>query len=283
MRKSDVVHGNRGVRGYRPAAAGRGTGRSAARRAVLQGGPRAMRARWRAVYWGVSLCGPMVIADAATGTIATSEPAPAGDRPRALGFVNAPVQWGGITWSAYVWEMIPKDRGERGRLFMHELFHCIQRRLGWGAMARLPAPAKTAISIRWRAATGCGSSGGPWRGRLAPLVRRARPPLRTRWRFVRRGTSVSPARRTREHIVDINEGIATYTQYVTGSDECAGRDPERDGHPGGLGGGHIFRAGRSRTRLELVMGCCSTRCLQAGTGRSQRRAILASCSRPRLA
>ena len=83
--------------------------------------------------WGVSLCGPMVIADAATGTIATSEPAPAGDRPRAIGFVNAPVQWGGITWSAYIWEMIPKDdRGERGRLFMHELFHCIQGRLGWG-------------------------------------------------------------------------------------------------------------------------------------------------------
>src|SRR5688500_18118778 len=81
--------------------------------------------------WGVSLCGPMVIADAATGTIATSQPAPAGDRPRALGFVNAPVQWGGITWSAYNWQMIPSDdQGERGRLFMHELFHCIQPRLG---------------------------------------------------------------------------------------------------------------------------------------------------------
>jgi hypothetical protein len=25
--------------------------------------------------WGVSLCGPMVIADAATGTVATSQPA----------------------------------------------------------------------------------------------------------------------------------------------------------------------------------------------------------------
>src|SRR6266851_2972264 len=81
--------------------------------------------------WGVSLCGPMVIADAATGTIATSQPAPAGDRPRVLGFVNAPVRWGGITWSAYNWQMIPKnDQAERGRLFMHELFHCIQPRLG---------------------------------------------------------------------------------------------------------------------------------------------------------
>src|SRR3954463_16097863 len=74
--------------------------------------------------WGVSLCGPMVIADAATGTIATSEPAPAGDRPRAIGFGNAPVQLGAITGSAYDWQMIPKDhQGDRGRLFMHELFH----------------------------------------------------------------------------------------------------------------------------------------------------------------
>ena len=69
--------------------------------------------------WGVSLCGPMVIADAATGTIATNQPPPAGDRPREIGFVNAPVQWGGTTWSAYVWQMIPKDdQGARGRLFM---------------------------------------------------------------------------------------------------------------------------------------------------------------------
>src|SRR5438105_4216967 len=81
--------------------------------------------------WGVSLCGPMVIADAATGTMATNQPAPTGDRPRMIGFVNAPVQWDGITWSAYNWQMIPKDdQGERGRLFMHELFHCIQPRLG---------------------------------------------------------------------------------------------------------------------------------------------------------
>ena len=173
--------------------------------------------------WGVSLCGPMVIADAATGTIATSQPAPAGDRPRAIGFVNAPVQWGGTTWSAYIWQMIPKDdRTERGRLFMHELFHCIKPRLGLTSeMARwLQAPARTAISIRWRAATGCGSSGGPWRGRLAPLARRAHPPLRMRWRFVRRGTSASPAPRRTEHVVEINEGIATYTQYVTGSESA---------------------------------------------------------------
>ena len=35
--------------------------------------------------WGMSLCGPMVIADLRTQTIATSRPAPEGPRPRLLG------------------------------------------------------------------------------------------------------------------------------------------------------------------------------------------------------
>ena len=33
--------------------------------------------------WGVSICAPMVIADRRTQTIATSQPAPEGARPRA--------------------------------------------------------------------------------------------------------------------------------------------------------------------------------------------------------
>jgi hypothetical protein len=54
--------------------------------------------------WGVSLCGPMVIADARTGTIATSQPPPAAERPRAFGFANAPFEWGGSRWVALVWD-----------------------------------------------------------------------------------------------------------------------------------------------------------------------------------
>jgi hypothetical protein len=169
--------------------------------------------------WGVSLCGPMVIADAATGTIATSQPAPAGDRPRALGFVNAPVQWGGTTWSAYIWEMIPKDdRGERGRLFMHELFHCIQGRLGWGVMAPIAGPGENShldslegrywMRLEWRAlARALGASGAARTSAIADALafRAAR-----HQRF--------PGAAAREHIVDINEGIATYTQFVLGSE-----------------------------------------------------------------
>lgn len=167
--------------------------------------------------WGVSLCGPMVIADAATGTIATSQPAPAGDRPRVLGLVNAPVQWGGTTWSAYNWQMIPKDdQGERGRLFMHELFHCIQPRLGLttggaGESSHLDSlEGRYWMRLEWRAlARALGASGPARTSAIADALafRAAR-----HQRF--------PNAAAAEHPVEINEGIATYTQYVTGSDSA---------------------------------------------------------------
>jgi hypothetical protein len=81
--------------------------------------------------WGVSLCGPMVFADSATGELATNQTAPSANRPPALGFVNAPLDWGGTSWSAYVWSMIPPDDMQaRGRLMIHELFHRVQPQLG---------------------------------------------------------------------------------------------------------------------------------------------------------
>ena len=172
--------------------------------------------------WGVSLCGPMVIADAATGTIATSQPAPAGDRPRVIGLVNAPVQWGGVTWSAYNWQMIPKDdQAERGRLFMHELFHRIQPGLGLTA----PRPGEKPpgepdhldsldgrywIRLEWRAlARALGASGAARTSAIADALA---------FRAARH--QHFPGAAAAEHVVEINEGIATYTQYVTGSDSA---------------------------------------------------------------
>src|SRR5216117_3310899 len=79
--------------------------------------------------WGVSVCAPMVIADRRTQTFATSQPAPEGARPRQLGLVNAPVQWGGATWGAYMWDdVVNKTPRSRKELFLHELFHGVQPR-----------------------------------------------------------------------------------------------------------------------------------------------------------
>ena len=170
-------------------------------------------------HWGVSLCGPMVIADAATGTIATSQPAPPGDRPRELGYVNAPIQWGGVTWSAYSWQMIPKDdQGDRGRLFMHELFHIVQPRLDCCRFPVRPSAGESShldslegrywMRLEWRAlARALGATGTARTSAIADALafRAARYQ-----RF--------PDAAANEHVVEINEGIATYTQYAIGSE-----------------------------------------------------------------
>src|SRR5438046_5017745 len=59
--------------------------------------------------WGVSLCGPMVIVDRATGTRATSQPEPAGPVPRLQGFVDGPVTWGGSRWFSFPLSMLPEN------------------------------------------------------------------------------------------------------------------------------------------------------------------------------
>jgi len=48
--------------------------------------------------WNISLCGPIVIADPATKTIATNLLPPEAPRPAALGFTNSAMDWGGTRW-----------------------------------------------------------------------------------------------------------------------------------------------------------------------------------------
>src|SRR5690349_21561238 len=81
--------------------------------------------------WGVSLCGPMVIVDQATGTRATSQPEPEGPPPRLQSFVDGPVVWGGVRWFSFPLSMLPaSDADVRQQLLLHGLFHRIQPELG---------------------------------------------------------------------------------------------------------------------------------------------------------
>src|SRR4026209_1963996 len=84
--------------------------------------------------WGVSLCGPMVIFDPATGTRATSQPEPEGPPPRFPGFADGPVSWGGLRWFAWplLSYMLPVNNADvRQQNMLHWLFHRIQPRLGF--------------------------------------------------------------------------------------------------------------------------------------------------------
>jgi hypothetical protein len=81
--------------------------------------------------WGVSICAPMVIGDARTQTFATSQPSPDAPRPKLIGLLNGPIQWGDTMWSALTWDTIANwPAHTRGEAFLHESFHIYQARLG---------------------------------------------------------------------------------------------------------------------------------------------------------
>src|SRR5689334_12273078 len=161
--------------------------------------------------WGVSLCGPMVIADPATGTFATNQPAPEEARPRNLGFGNAIAKWGGVEWSTFSWKVLSSfDQPSRGLLMMHELFHRVEGPLGLmtedGQNSHLDTmEGRYWQLLEWRALAKALESSGTER---TSAVRDA-----LAFRFTRR--KVFPAAAANEVREEIREGLAHYTATVT--------------------------------------------------------------------
>jgi len=160
--------------------------------------------------WGISLCGPMVVADAATGTIATNQPAPEGRRPPALGFVNATTQWGGMQWSTFVWQILAAfDERTRRILMIHELFHRVERPLGLmtedGQNDHLDTlEGRYWLQLEWRALAKALGTSGPDR---TSAVRDALV-----FRYTRR--ELFPGAAENEQREEIREGMAQYTATV---------------------------------------------------------------------
>ena len=167
--------------------------------------------------WGVSICAPMVIADMRTQTFATSQPAPDGARPRGFGIVNAPVQWGGVTWAAYTWDDVstrtPRDRNE---LFLHEMFHGVQPQLGviQPALATEHLDAMDGrywLRLEWRA--------------LARALRESGEPrnlaVRDALAFRQARHMLYPASGENERAWEITEGLAAYTGTVLAAPSAA--------------------------------------------------------------
>jgi hypothetical protein len=157
--------------------------------------------------WGVSLCGPMVIVDQATGTRATSQPEPEGPPPRFSGFADGPVSWGGLRWFSFPLYMLPaNDADVRQQVMLHGLFHRIQPELGFitddGFNEHLDTlEGRVWIQLEWRALRRAVESSGSDRAEAiadALAFRRER-----RRRF--------PGAADNERRDEIREGLATYT------------------------------------------------------------------------
>ncbi len=167
--------------------------------------------------WGVSVCAPMVIADRRTQTFATSQPAPEGPRPQALGIVNAPIKWGGATWGAFMWDdVVNKTPRDRKELFLHELFHGVQPQLGLMAPALATEHLDTMdgrywLRLEWRA--------------LARALRESGEPrnlaVRDAFAFRQARRMLYPASVEDERGQEITEGLAAYTGTVLAAQSAA--------------------------------------------------------------
>ncbi len=168
--------------------------------------------------WGVSLCGPMVFADARTRTLATNQPRPAGDWPQVLGFTNAPIEWGGSNWVAYMWDFttaLPTSR-VRCEFMLHELFHRIQPDLGLmtlsGQNAHLDTPeGRIWLRLEWRALSRALEQSGDARKRALSDA--------AAFRLKRRSQFANAAEN--ERVEEIREGLAQYTGIVVTADTRA--------------------------------------------------------------
>jgi hypothetical protein len=161
--------------------------------------------------WGMSLCGPMVMADAVTGTIATNQPAPEAPRPRVLGYANAALEWGGERWSTFVWRMIPADAQARGRMMLHELFHRVQPSLGLYIATAEGTPdhldtleGRYWMQLEWLALARALDAPGPERLEA----------VRDALAFRGKRRLLFPEAAATERVIEINEGLAQYTGTV---------------------------------------------------------------------
>lgn len=167
--------------------------------------------------WGVSVCAPMVIADLRTQTFATSQPPPDAPRPRQVGYVNAPIEWGGATWAAYTWaDMTAGAPRHRREVMLHEMFHGVQTRLGLNVPFEMSEHLDTQdgrywVRLEWRALARALRESGAQRDLAvqdALAFRQARRML-------------YPGSAERERTQEITEGLAAYSGTVLAADSAA--------------------------------------------------------------
>ena len=167
--------------------------------------------------WGVSLCGPMVIVDQATGTRATSQPEPEGQLPRFSGFADGPVSWGGVRWFSWPLSMLPeKDAEVRQQVMLHGLFHRIQPELGLiaedGFNEHLDTfEGRVWIQLEWRALHRALESSGSERAEA----------IADALAFRRERRRLFPGAADNERRDEIREGLATYTGVAAWADSPA--------------------------------------------------------------
>jgi hypothetical protein len=170
--------------------------------------------------WGVSLRGPVLIADPSTRTAVGSVADSAGHlSPRDGLFVgalpadqnvaNTGVTWSGRRWTMLVGPWVPTTRYERDRLIAHEIFHRIQPQLGLDQAQGPNDHLDTREGRIWLRLE--------WRALAEALIRdgaERRQAIDDALAFRRHRRGLFPDHADAERNLELNEGLAEYTGLV---------------------------------------------------------------------
>ena len=174
--------------------------------------------------WGISLCGPLMFADApsrwivasesdAKGVLSAKDGAFVGVLPADQNISNTAFDWSGVRWTQVLWPIIGDER-LRGTIVMHELFHRIQNRLDLpkvteGDNAHLDElNGRYYLQLEWRAlARALEARSDADRGEASKDALRFRA---ERYRLY-------PKAATTERALEQSEGLAEYTGVRLGS------------------------------------------------------------------
>lgn len=166
--------------------------------------------------WGLSLVGPILLADPRTRQVAANQPDEegrlreqqgvfAGVLPESVTIANTGTDWAGVRWTMVMWPL-PEERSARTQLLLHESFHRIQPRLahgGTGALAQHlgTEPGRTWLRLEFRALAEA----------LAQLGERRREALGDALLFRARRRALFAEALASESALERNEGLAEYT------------------------------------------------------------------------
>lgn len=172
--------------------------------------------------WGVSLCGPLIIADPETrmvwasqadidGALSEKDGVWTGKLPAGVPIANTAVTWAGAEWVMLI-APLPDDRMDRQVLVMHEAWHRIQDEIGISA---LPADARhleteearTLLRLEMRALAEALEGTGADRDRAVSDA----------LAFRAERVAISQNAWASEDALDRNEGLASYTGVVLGA------------------------------------------------------------------
>lgn len=174
--------------------------------------------------WGVSLCGPILIADRETRTVIANQADRAGHlKPRGDVFVGrlpddviiaaTAGEWAGVHWTMLPWPL-PDDEQETRHIIAHELWHRIQGQLGLPGCSPPndhldTRDGRTWLRLEWRALREALTRTGQQRV-LAVTDALA-------FRAYRR--SLCPGAADTERAMEMHEGLAEYTGVRLSADE----------------------------------------------------------------